>query len=455
MVELIGRFHPLLVHLPIGILLLVILFELLPSKKNYRSLKRSIGTILSIGTVSAIFSCITGYLLSQSGDYSSNLVGWHQWIAIILTIYSLGYLWMRNRKGYKSYRKAFAFILLILLMITGHLGGSLTHGEDYLLPGIASVTAAPVDLTQVDLQQAVYYDDLVKPILEERCYGCHGSSKQKGKLRLDDPEHILKGGKSGKALIAGKVDESEMINRLLLPKDDEDHMPPKEKPQPSEKEIDVLKAWINSGADFKKSVVESGQLAQLEKIITTEKAESISDVPMGDVPAAQYADIEQLKKLGVVILPVAAGSNYLSANMINASSIDSVMNGLVKMKEQIIWLKTGGQPVNDNHLAKLIQLTKLTRLSLEHSKITDAGLAQLKSLSNLQYLNLNGTLITAAGLTQLKELANLTSIYIYQTPIKPEELASIKKSFAHTVIEAGNYTVPFLQSDTTEATAAK
>jgi uncharacterized membrane protein len=239
MVELIGRFHPLLVHLPIGILLIAILFELLPSWKSYRALKRSIVTILSLGSVSAILSCLTGYLLSRSGDYESGIVGWHQWMGIALTIYSLGYVWTRTRKEYKSYRKAFAFVLLILLMITGHLGGSLTHGEDYLTSGFS--TSSDVDLSKVNMQTALYYDDLVKPVLEQRCYGCHGSSKQKGKLRLDGPEHITKGGKNGEILVAGKTDESEMINRLLLPMDDEDHMPPKEKPQPSTQEIEILK----------------------------------------------------------------------------------------------------------------------------------------------------------------------------------------------------------------------
>jgi len=452
--ELIGRFHPLLVHLPIGILLLAILFELLPSNKRYRSLKRSIVTILSIGSITAILSCITGYLLSQSGDYESEIVGWHQWMGIILTVYSLGYLWMRSRKSYKSYRKAFSFILLILLMITGHLGGTLTHGEDYLTAGITSAVASPaVDIAGVNLQQAMYYDDLVKPILEARCYGCHGSSKQKGKLRLDAPEHIAKGGKNGEVFIAGRADESEMIHRLLLPRDDEDHMPPKEKPQPGEKEIAVLKVWINSGADFKTSVMESGQLAQLEKIFSS--TESISDVPVGDVPAAEKAAITQLKKLGVVIIPVATGSNYLSANLINVSSVDSAMEALSKVKEQIVWMKAGGQPVTDNHIAKLIQLTKLTRLNLDHSQITDAGLAQLKSLTNLQYLNLNGTNITAAGVAQLSGLPRLTSLYVYQTAIRSEELETLKKIFSHTTIEAGNYAVPLLPSDTTEATAPK
>jgi uncharacterized membrane protein len=451
MVELIGHFHPLFVHLPIGILLLAILFELLPSKKRYRSLKRSILTILVIGSVSAVMSCITGYLLSQSGDYESEAVGWHQWIAIILTIYAVGYAWMRDRKEYKSYRKMFAFVLLILLMITGHLGGSLTHGEGYLSAGFGSTSG--LDLTKVNLEQAIFYEDLAKPVMEQRCYGCHGSSRQKGKLRLDAPEHILKGGKDGKVLIAGRTDESEMINRMLLPLDDEDHMPPKEKPQPSAQEIEILKIWIASGADFKKSLKDAGQLAAVKKIISSKNMVTASDVPTGEIKAADQNTLNKLTKLGVVLIPVASNSNYLSANMINVTALDSAVDLLTKIKEQLIWLKTSSQPITDNHLSKLVQLEKLTRLTIDHAQITDAGLSLIASLTQLQYLNLNGNHITAAGLAPLKALADLKSIYLYQTQIRKEELASIKNYFPNSVIESGDYSVPLLPSDTTEARA--
>lgn len=451
MIELIGHFHPLLVHLPIGILLLAILFELLPSWKSYRSLKRSVITILSIGSVSAIMSCITGYLLSQSGDYESGIVGWHQWMGIALTVYSLGYVWMRSRKEYKSYRKAFAFVLLILLMVTGHLGGSLTHGEDYLMAGLNS--RSNLDLSKVNLQTALYYDDLVKPVLEERCYGCHGSSKQKGKLRLDAPEHIMKGGEEGKVMVAGKVDESEMINRLLLPLDDEDHMPPKEKPQPSAQEIEILKLWIASGADFKKSVVESNQLASLQKVISSQGVQSVSDVPEKNVDAADPKVISALIKLGAVVLPVANESNFLSANLINVTSLDSAVELLSKLKEQLVWLKVGGQPMADNQLAKLGSLKNVTRLSLDGTQVTDAGLSHIKSLSALLYLNLNNTKVTSAGVSNLASLKQLQSLFLYGTNINAEETDRLKKALPGTAIETGNYVVPLIPFDTTEAKA--
>jgi uncharacterized membrane protein len=451
MFELIGHFHPLLVHLPIGILLLAILFELLPSWKSYRSLKRSIATILSVGAFTAILSCITGYLLSRSGDYETGIVGWHQWMGIILTIYSLGYVWMRTRKEYKEYRKAFAFVLLILLMVTGHLGGSLTHGEGYLTAGLT--TPSDVDLTKVNLEQAHYYDDLVKPILEERCYSCHGSSKQKGKLRLDAPEHILKGGKDGKVMVAGKADESEMINRMLLPSDDEDHMPPKEKPQPSAREIEILKLWIAAGADFNKSVVESNQLAALQKIISSEVTKSPADIPEKNVEAADATVMRSLIKLGTVILPVANGSNFLSANLINVTSLDSAITFLSQLNEQVVWLKIGGQPLTDNQLARLSALKNITRLSLDGTQITDEGLPNLKSMNALIYLNLNNTKVTATGISNLASLKQLQSVYLYGTSIKPDQIETIKKQLPATDFEIGNYVVPLIAFDTTEAKA--
>jgi uncharacterized membrane protein len=451
MFELIGHFHPLLVHLPIGILLLAILFELLPSWKSYRSLKRSIATILSVGAFTAILSCITGYLLSRSGDYETGIVGWHQWMGIILTIYSLGYVWMRTRKEYKEYRKAFAFVLLILLMVTGHLGGSLTHGEGYLTAGLT--TPSDVDLTKVNLEQAHYYDDLVKPILEERCYSCHGSSKQKGKLRLDAPEHILKGGKDGKVMVAGKADESEMINRMLLPSDDEDHMPPKEKPQPSAREIEILKLWIAAGADFNKSVVESKQLAALQKIISSEVTKSPADIPEKNVEAADATVMRSLIKLGTVILPVANGSNFLSANLINVTSLDSAITFLSQLNEQVVWLKIGGQPLTDNQLARLSALKNITRLSLDGTQITDEGLPNLKSMNALIYLNLNNTKVTATGISNLASLKQLQSVYLYGTSIKPDQIETIKKQLPATDFEIGNYVVPLIAFDTTEAKA--
>lgn len=448
MQEFIGRLHPLLVHLPIGILLLAILFEWLPARKPYKAIRRSIRFILWIGFLSAVVSGITGYTLSQSGEYESEAVKWHQYSGIALIIFSFVYAWARGQKQLRPIFKLLSLVALGLLTITGHLGGSLTHGEGYVTSGFDSVEEA--DLSKVNLQQAIYYDDLVKPILASRCYGCHGSSKQKGKLRLDEPQHILKGGKDGVILVAGKVDESEMIDRMLLPLNDEDHMPPKEKKQLTEKEIAVLKRWIASGADFKKSVKELNQLTELENILSSQKTIHVPDVPEKEVAPADSKALAELQKLGVVIVPVASGSNYLSANLINATALDSVTDLLIALKAQLVWLKAGNQPVTDLQLSRVSSLTSLTRLALERTEITDQGIIALKSLTSLQQLNLNYTKVTAAGVMALAPLKNLQTIYLYGTIIKPQEMAGLKQSFPATHLELGNYVVPALPTDTVE-----
>ena len=69
----------------------------------------------------------------------------------------------------------------------------------------------------------------IQPILQKACVQCHGAEKQKGKLRLDTREALLKGGEDGKAVEPGNPDKSDIFRRITLPEDDDDAMPPKGK----------------------------------------------------------------------------------------------------------------------------------------------------------------------------------------------------------------------------------
>ena len=83
----------------------------------------------------------------------------------------------------------------------------------------------------------------VQPVLEAKCLGCHGSEPQGG-LRLDSHEALLKGGKSGPALVAGDPDASLLVQAVRLQGDL--RMPPTGAlPQ---QEVDDLVSWIATGA---------------------------------------------------------------------------------------------------------------------------------------------------------------------------------------------------------------
>ena len=451
--EVIGSFHPVLVHLPIGILLLAGLFQLLALKPKFASLHAATSIALFWGMLSAVASCISGYLLSQSGDYDEELVSTHQWFGISTASISLiAYLFNRWEN---VFAKWVILVMVPLIIVTGHLGGSLTHGSDYLVKGFSkSEDSTGKEFKPIaDVQEANVYADIIQPIFEDKCYTCHNKRKKKGGLRLDEPSFILKGGKDGKVIKPGNAAESDMIKRILLPRNEEDHMPPKEKPQLKENEIEILHWWVSTGATFDKKTKELEQTEKIKPILLSlqkEVKKALPDVPVAPVAKADEKDIQKLKARGIVVLPVAQSSNYLKANFVTVDSVhhdDIVL--LQQVKKQLVWLDLSGKRISDTVLRNVSNLTNLTRLQLDNTSITDKGLASLRSLVDLQYLNLVGTIITAQGILQLKNLPRLQAIYLYKTFISSSEWQMLKNNFPKVTLDTGNYYVPILETDTT------
>jgi uncharacterized membrane protein len=464
--EFIGHFHPLLVHLPIGILLTGILLQWLSLKEKYKGIQQAVPVVVFCGMLAAIFSCITGYILSNNDDYDKTIVNWHQWMGIAVALTSvLLYLKIRY-PGIAVNNKILSLILLLLIFITGHLGGSLTHGSDYLTKPLADVfgkDSVPNAIIKPvpNVQEAYVYSDVIKPILQTKCYSCHGENKQKGKLRMDDSIMLMKGGKDGKVITPGDANGSAMIKRLLLPVDNEDHMPPKEKPQPSESQIVLLEWWISHGANFGKKVKEINQPDKISQLLFALQKTNVTvkksfEIPEGSVGKADGSVIEKLKSHGVVVLPIAQNSNWLKANFITDTLINAEdLQLLLGIKKQLIWLKLGDTNLNDSNMVVIAQLKNLMFLNLEHTNITDKGLQEILSLKNLNYLNLVGTKITTNGILQLKELKSLQNLYLYQTNVRKLDWKLLQDAFPKTQIDSGGYQVPLFPKDTIVVKAKK
>jgi hypothetical protein len=349
-------------------------------------------------------------------------------------------------------------------MITGHLGGSLTHGSDYLTKSLSGSGADNDDLSIkpiADVQEAFAYNDIIRPILQAKCFSCHGPNKQKGKLRMDNAESLMKGGKDGKVIEPGNADNSEIIRRLLLPVDNEDHMPPKEKPQPNETQVALLHWWINNGADFTRQVKHIPQNEKSKSLLATlqkppEAKENVSYIPEKPVDPADQDVVEQLNKRGIVVLPVAVNSNYLAASFVTKPEPDTADLALLsQLKKQLVWLKLGYARVSDTMFTQIGQLQKLTRLSLDHTPVSDKGLEPLIQLKELQYLNLVGTKVTAQGVMRLKELPKLRALFLYQSGIRKEDQQMIQEALRQVRVDFGGYHVPTLPTDTVEVRAKK
>ncbi len=452
--EFIGRFHPLLVHLPIGILLLACLFSFLIKKEKYAALKPALGIALFWGMLSAIASCITGFLLSKSGDYDEAAVNQHQWLGIATAITASVFYYFYRKNNPIFYQKWLPITLIGLITITGHLGGSLTHGSDYLIAPLLPRSArsdSPIE----NVQEAVVFKDIIQPIVQSKCTGCHGETKQKGGLRMDKFDFILRGGKNGAVVITSNTDSSTMIKRLLLPRENDKHMPPKEKPQLTESEIALLHWWIASGASDDKKVKDLPQSDKIKPALATlqnggEKKKIALDMPENAVEKADETAVKQLKDLGVVVQPVTQNSHYLSANFVTVkdSIIEKAIPLLLPLKKQLIWLKIGDKPVNDALLQPISQLNNLTKLYLNNTQITDKGLFYLKNCDKLIYLNLIKTPVTSQGVMQLKDLKNLQSLFLYQSQVAKSDFLNLQKAFPNAVIDSGGYSLPSLVIDT-------
>lgn len=242
---------------------------------------------------------------------------------------------------------------------------------------------------------------------------------------------------------------------------DDDHMPTKEKPQPTAEQIALLHWWIDNGASFTNKVKQANQPTGIKKALlalqtTAPLKQADTDVPTAPVEQADGNTIKALASQGIVALPLAQNSNYLMVSFVTDTTVTAgVLKLIVTLKKQLAWLKLNNTNIGDTAMGYIAQLTALTRLDVANTRITDKGLQQLLPLKNLAYLNLTGTAVTQQGLLQLKTLPHLHSVYLYRTQVAKNAYAIIKSAFPKTNIDTGGYNVPTLLTDTTEVKAKK
>jgi hypothetical protein len=265
----------------------------------------------------------------------------------------------------------------------------------------------------------------ILPILEKNCFECHGEEKQKGKLRMDSREALLKGGDSGPALIVGKAAESLLLQRVLLPRDNDEAMPPKGEGL-TKAQQELLRAWIDSGAEW--------PAAALTKADKPDPAKLAGPKPS----AAELKAVAELAKHGIQAREIANGVNWRYANFrVAGSKFDSKVFALLKDVQNLQELNLSNVELKDSDLAHIAGLKHLERLNLSGSTVTDAGLAHLKNLTNLTYLNLFNTKITDAGLKHLHGLTNLKSLYLFETQVTDTGVGALAKALPQTRIDRG------------------
>jgi uncharacterized membrane protein len=413
----IGHLHPLVVHLPIGIWIIYLLIEFLKTKNQYKQIDSIIKIVFYTGTVSAVASIITGLINANQQGYPTNDVFNHQWMAIGTSVLFLIFFYIRNHFTLRTVLvNSFLILLFILISITGHLGGILTHGEDYFsIQNDEKKVIKPLAIQHIN--EALIYKDLVQYIFDKNCVSCHGQNKQKGNLRLDTYDHIMSGGKSGKVIQLSNLEKSELIKRILLDQSDEKHMPPKDNMQLETFEIQMLKWWVSNGAETSSKVKDvSADTLMIRSIKQFHDAFSqINDVASIKRPMLDEIDATTLKKiqsLGWSLIPLSKDDHYYRAVAFNVEdSIGNALKTLSEISKNIIELKLSFSNLNDKDAIQLSAFRSLEKLWLDHTLITSKGLENLKQINNLNYLNLFACSINERDLSNYSDRRDLKLVY--------------------------------------------
>lgn len=282
-VQYVGRLHLLVLHVPIGVLVVVLLGEALTFGRRRETGDTVVALTLPLLVVSGVVAIVLGLCLAHGGDHPVGLATKHRNFTIAgILVAGVAGIAFPYRRG-RALHRALLAACTAVLGIGAHFGGSLTHGSDYLFAPItpakaavaedagapepepadasAPVIAVVIDASTTDAIDAATPIVVVAPhdagavakpsnraaaqaMLLRRCGPCH-TDRTKGGLRVSDI-----GKMKAADVVAGNPAESPLYARLVLPKDDDDRMPPIDKPQPTAAELAVLRAWISELSSY-------------------------------------------------------------------------------------------------------------------------------------------------------------------------------------------------------------
>lgn len=431
--QVIGRAHPLMLHFPIVLLLLSVVFEMVMVNQKKPALTSVADWMLLGATLSTVAAALMGLFLSKEDGYDPETIFTHKWVGASCAFISvLWYAFRTQLRKKKITTLSIGFVCTAAILIAGHEGANITHGEGFLLEPVTTKNVTP----EVWLEDAVIYAHLIKPILTEKCMSCHNSNKAKGNLIIETETLLLKGGKNGKLWDTTATGLGLMMQRLHLPLDNREHMPPKGKPQLSDEEVKALFYWIKDGASFTKKVIDLSPDDSLKIVAKGFFKNMESD--RYEFEAVDEVNIAKLNTSYRAISAIAATSPALRVSFFGAAFFKSEqLKELNKIKDNIVSLDLYKMPITDQDLKTIATFTNLRKLNIAFTKIKGEGLMNLGRLQNLQQLSVSGNSIKTSHLMGLVGLKKLNAVYIWNTGIKKEELSQLEKEFPKVYFNTG------------------
>lgn len=424
--QVIGRSHPLILHFPIVLLLFGLLFFWVPNLKAKKDLKEFGEISFLLGCNFAGITVLAGLILAQE-DYEGTALEWHKWAG--LAVFGLSTLLYLARNLSMNFLKGLSVIIAVGVLLAGHWGADLTHGENFLLAPILKE-----DQETLALNEAEVFRDVVQPILQAKCISCHKEGKIKGELRMDLVEHIKKGGKSGQFVVPGDFENSLLVTRINLPLEEKEHMPPKNKIQLTDEEKTILMDWVYSGASFNQKLEEVDPESDLFQLAS----QKFSTEESYDFDPADPETILELNNFFREVAPVYPGSPALVVSYFGISAFDpSSLDELKKIGEQVVQLNLNKMPLNGVSFGFLSNFPNLKELQANFTDLTSEEVAEISNLESLTSLAISGNTLDKNSLESLGKMKNLEKLFLWQTGLSDVEKEELENRLPDTKIEYG------------------
>ena len=424
-----GRFHPIVVHLPIGFLVLAILLEWYENFKKPGTNSRLISYAWLLGGITAAVAALCGWFLGETGLYKEQNLFLHRWLGIALVAVVFVGWWIKSNpdKYAKWVRNGINFLLLAMLLVEGHKGGNLTHGDTYLTEyapeAIQNLLGDHNNQDSIPAlgspDSVVAYRDLIRPILAKKCFSCHNGEVQRGGLNMASLEAFEEGGEGGSILAVGNPMESELFKRITLPQRSSKFMPPTGEVLTYD-ELKTVEWWIEQGGSFSERVSAMVVNENMKPVLMrrfgldTEPKPWYMRVMLAPLDSTRLV---ALQTNGFTVRTLGADNVLLDIKYSGDKLTYEQLLKLEKVKEYVTWLSLAGSDVEDEWLELLGGFSNLTRLQLEKTSITDKGVALLTSLEHLEALNLYGTKVTDACLVDIQKISGLKRVYLWATKV--------------------------------------
>jgi uncharacterized membrane protein len=429
--QFIGRFHPLAVHFPIALILLVPILELAGRSERFSYLRPTSSFVLGLATLGATSAAILGWCLARSGGYSGPLLSQHMWGGVSLAAVCWTCWLLRARTSEQESSYVYAIVLATgvgLVAWTGYRGGQLSLGEDHLtehmpdgLRHALGLSNGPASLASGDVK--TFYGARIHPIFAERCITCHGPGKHKADLRLDSYRSVMKGGKDGPVVRASNAQGSDLFRRITLPPGHDDFMPKEAKRSLSPDQVKLIELWIGAGASETMPIdaIKDAPAGSASPPVVAEVTfEELDSAAVTKLRAPLAPVVVQLQKQFPNILDYESRGSanlFLNASILGVKFGDSDLAAFAPVAENITIADFSRTAITDHSASAIASMKKLRVLRLMNTGITDATVQGLGALDRLESLNVFGTRVTPTALSAALKLPKLAHFYVGHTAI--------------------------------------